>query len=168
MLYERLVTNAGDLWTNYVNHQFGDMIANNTMKKERFAHYLQQDYLYLICYIECFNHMQGYAGKSKERDFFKKNSVNDLEKDLALKFNVDVENITPSIQTTDYINYLYECLAIKNPLEKLVCLAPCAIGHGILGNYISSLPISKGNNYKEWIETYNSEAYNNVVLEYID
>ncbi len=168
MLYEKLVTHAGDLWSQYVNHEFATLLAKNTMRKEKFAHYLQQDYLYLIAYTNCFKHLQEFANTEEEKEFFKRNTVNDLEKDLALKFDVDVENIKTSKETLEYVNYLYECLATKSALEKLICLAPCAIGYGVMGNYISSLKISQDNDYTEWIKTYESDAYNSVVEEYIE
>ncbi len=168
MLYDKLVKNAGTLWTDYTEHEFATQLANATMKREKFDHYLQQDYLYLIAYQKCFDHMIKFSNTEEEQKYFEKNSIGDLENDLAIAFNVNVENIKMTSTTSNYINYLYEQMASTSGLVKLVTLAPCAIGYGMMGKYLLSLPIKKNNPYQQWIDTYSDVDYETAINEYIN
>ncbi len=168
MLYEKLVKNSGDLWKNYTEHEFANQLANATMKRERFDHYLQQDYLYLIAYQKCFEHMIKYGNTKEEQQYFFKNQIGDMEKDLAISFNISTQNIKMTSSTSNYINYLYEQMATTSGLVKLVALAPCAIGYGMMGKYLLGLPTKKDNPYQQWIDTYSHDDYENAINEYID
>ncbi len=168
MLFEKLVEKSKNLWVDYIEHEFADLLVSGEMKEEKFKHYLQQDYLYLIAYRNAFEHLEKNADTLEEREYFKDNSIGDLEKEMAISFDIDVDNIRISKPTKMYIDYIYECLATKTPLEKLICLAPCAIGYGMLGMYIGTQPKIKNNPFQTWIDTYTSSEYIEAINKYIE
>lgn len=167
MLYERLIKENKAVWEKYTHHSFASQIASGDLKLEKFKYYLGQDYLYLKAYRSCFKHMAINANTKSERAYFEKNTIGDIESDMALMFDVDISKVELSSVTSDYTNYLYKILIEGSNLEKLVAIAPCVIGYGVLAKTIRKNEIADDNYYKQWIEIYASDAYQTEVDEYI-
>ncbi|MFV0288728.1 MAG: bifunctional hydroxymethylpyrimidine kinase/phosphomethylpyrimidine kinase [Mycoplasmatales bacterium] len=168
MLFEKLLKANNQVWHNYVEHEFCNLIANGTLAQEKFDYYLEQDYEYLKVYNKCFAIMENTCLKEVERNYFKNNNVNEAEKSLPLLYNIKINNIKISPQTQAYTNYLYKIMLEGTPLEKLVVLAPCTIGYAKAGENIIKKASIQNNPYYSWIEAYTSELYEDVSLDYID
>lgn len=168
MLYEKLVATNSSEWNDYTKHKFATQITAGELKLEKFKHYIAQDYLYLKAYRNCFLHMATHADNQTERDYFIKNVVGDIESDMALMFDVNIASIEATTVTDNYTNYLYKILVEGSSLEKLVAIAPCVIGYGVLASEINKLQISDDNPYKKWIDIYASIEYQDEVEQYIE
>ncbi len=168
MLYEKLVATNSNEWNNYTKHRFATQIVTGELKLEKFKHYIAQDYLYLKAYRNCFLHMANNADSQNERDYFIRNVVGDIENDMALMFDVDTNSIESTTVTDNYTNYLYKILVEGSSLEKLVAIAPCVIGYGVLASEINKRQISDDNLYKKWIDIYASIEYQDEVEQYIE
>ncbi len=168
MLYEKLVTMNSSEWNNYTKHKFATQIAVGELKLEKFKHYIAQDYLYLKSYRNCFLHMANHAENQTEREYFQQNVVGDIESDMALMFDVNIDSIESTTVTDNYTNYLYKILVEGSSLEKLVAIAPCVIGYGVLAAEINKCQIAEDNPYKKWIDIYASIDYQDEVEQYIE
>lgn len=168
MLYKKLIENNKQVWLEYTKHPFAEKIASGDLKVEKFKHYLGQDYLYLKAYRNCFIHMAQNSILASERDYFDKNAIGDIEADMALMFDIDIDNLQVTSTTENYISYLYKILVEGTNLEKLVAIAPCVIGYGVLAREINRYQVNEDNIYKHWIEIYASSEYQTEVEQYID
>lgn len=168
MLYQKLINANSQVWEAYTNHLFAEQVSNGELKIEKFKYYLAQDYLYLKAYRNCFIHMSKYANTETERSYFKRNTIGDIEADMAQMYNVDTADISESVVTKNYVNYLYKILVEGDGLEKLVAIAPCTIGYGMLANTIHDQGGIKSDKYQDWINTYASIEYQSEVDEYIE
>lgn len=168
MLYQKLIAANSQLWSDYTKHQFVDQITSGELKIEKFKFYLGQDYLYLKAYRNCFIHMAQHANTENERSYFERNTIGQIEGGMTSMFDVDTESINLSTATANYINYLNKILVAGSSLEKLVAIAPCVIGYGVLGAEIAKTEPTAGNQYQTWIDTYASNEYQDEVNQYIE
>ena len=51
---QRLLYETEDIWNRYLTHPFVLGISDGSLDKEKFKHYMIQDYLYLIDYAKVF------------------------------------------------------------------------------------------------------------------
>lgn len=167
MLFDKLVADNQQKWDEYTKHPFSTQIASGAIKIEKFKYYIGQDYLYLQAYRNCYQHMANHAQTSSEREYFKQNTICDIEGDMAKMYNVDVVDVKPSTVTSDYISYLYKILVEGDSLDKLIAIAACTIGYGQLANHLHNSSVEISPKYQAWIATYASTEYQHEVDAYI-
>ncbi len=182
MLFNTLKTACREEWQQYLTHPFVRTLGAGTLDCACFAHYLKQDYLFLIQFARAY----GLAA-------YKSRTLADIRQAAAgLTAMIDTEiglhvaycaewgipedallREPESRATLAYTRYVLERGMAGDLLELHVALAPCIVGYGELAAWLVSQPETRlaGNPYRSWIEMYAGTDYARVAAEevaYID
>src|SRR5690606_17277878 len=112
---ERLFQTVEPLWRSYLEHPFVKGIGDGTLPKEKFIHYMKQDYVYLIEYCRVFAIGSAKANDLKTMTMFANllhgtlNFEMDLHRQYARKFGIsdeELEATKPSATMTSYTSYM--------------------------------------------------------------
>lgn len=163
-LYKSLILDNKLTWDKYVNHKIKYRLLNEEINYNKFKEYIKQDYLYIIGYKK---YSQILFEESGISIFHKMYNSCDDEHLLHKKYINQTENIKPSKETQNYLDYFENIFATGSFEEKVVALAPCFLGYAEFGKNICSHKIFDNNKYFEWITSYNSDSYVDLTLEYI-
>ena len=169
-IFNLLKENHKKNWLLYTKHDFVNKLSNDTLKKEKFLHYLTQDYLFLIQFSKAWA-LAILKSDNLEEMKIAASTVNDLinfemELHISLCANYgisksDLENADEENANIAYTRYVLELGYSGDFLDLLSSLAPCVLGYGEIGlNCQNSNP--KTLMYKKWIETYSSIEYQDV------
>ena len=169
-IFKLLKENHKKNWLLYTKHDFVNKLSNDTLKEEKFLHYLTQDYLFLIQFSKAWA-LAILKSDNLEEMKIAASTVNDLinfemELHISLCANYgisksDLENADEENQNIAYTRYVLELGYSGDLLDLLSSLAPCVLGYGEIGiNYKNSNP--KTNMYQKWIQTYSSNEYQEV------
>lgn len=172
-LFDRLKSDAGSHWTNYVEHEFVDGIGNGTLPEEAFRHYLIQDYLFLVEFA------RAYAlAIYKSPDVRHMNTALlgvkailevelDLHVELCGKWGMSREDLATAEEASAnmaYTRFVLEAGMRGDLLDLLAALAPCIVGYAEIGDALSKQADKGGDNphYQRWIAEYAGEEYQNL------
>ena len=169
-IFNHLKENHKKNWLLYTKHDFVNKLSNDTLKEEKFLHYLTQDYLFLIQFSKAWS-LAILKSDNLEEMKIAASTVNDLinfemELHITLCANYgisksDLENADEENANIAYTRYVLELGYSGDFLDLLSALAPCVLGYGEIGlNCQNSNP--KTLMYKKWIETYSSIEYQDV------
>ena len=169
-IFNHLKENHKKNWLLYTKHDFVNKLSNDTLKEEKFLHYLTQDYLFLIQFSKAWA-LAILKSDNLEEMKIAASTVNDLinfemELHITLCANYgisksDLENADEQNANIAYTRYVLELGYSGDFLDLLSSLAPCVLGYGEIGlNCQNSNP--KTLMYKKWIETYSSIEYQDV------
>ncbi|QLB12923.1 thiaminase/transcriptional activator TenA [Bisgaardia hudsonensis] len=165
---QKLIKNADPFWKDYVDHKFVQQLANGTLEKASFQHYLKQDYLYLFQYSRAIS-----LGIFKANNFQQIETAHQANTDLLKEIQVHInfckewgiseKELFATVESpacVAYTRYVLDC-GIKGGLPELyAALAPCAVGYAEIGRTIVEKGISPKNNpYQAWIDAYASEEF---------
>lgn len=112
---ERLRKRIDPIWSSYLDHPFVKGIGEGTLDKEKFKHYMKQDYIYLFEYSRIFAIGSSKANNLETMTIFANllhgtlNFEMDLHREYAAKFNISVEeleNTEASATMTAYTSYM--------------------------------------------------------------
>ena len=177
-LFGRLKSENQADWDAYIKHDFVAQLADGSLAKASFKHYLGQDYLFLIHFARAFA-LAAYKAESLvdiRQAAGGLVAIVDLEMDLHVKFcadwglsEADMEALPEAPETMAYTRYVLEKGLSGDLLDLHVALAPCIIGYAEIGAALQDN--ITGNPYGAWIEMYASEDYQavaNAEIEQLD
>ena len=168
-LFENLKRKSGALWLEAQQHQFVDALADGSLPREKFIHYLKQDYVYLIGYARSWALA---AAKAPELELLHAaselvNSTLNLEMDLhrscCAEFGIareelDREHASPICRS--YVDFCVATAATGDFVDLLCALIPCGVGYAEIGNRLAAgLTEGQVHPYRRWIETYSSPEF---------
>ncbi len=172
-LFPHLRDASGNAWRAYVAHPFVAGLADSSLPKAAFRHYLGQDYLFLIHFARAYA-MAAYKADTlaEIRDASAgMRAIVDTEMalhvDYCAEWGLDeaaMEALPEASATMAYTRYVLEKGGQGDLLDLYVALAPCVIGYGEIGARLAADPATKqdGNPYASWIEMYASQEYQAV------
>lgn len=166
----RLLNAAKDIWADYHVHPFVRGIADGTLDREKFKHYMVQDYLYLLDYARVF--ALGVA-KSRDRGSMALfagyvTQILDGEMDIhrsymeRLGISPDEAERTPMAQDNlSYVSYMLRVAYEEGPGEIAAAILSCALSYEVIakemvGKYPACAELSF---YGEWVRGYASSDY---------
>lgn len=172
--YELFSQSCARDWKTYTEHQFVQQLADGTLPKDSFFHYLVQDYLYLIQYAKAWA-LGVVKADSPEEMSFCSHSVHTLV-NVELKLHIElcereginkssIINSNEDLEMIAYTRYLLAEAHNGDFLDLLAGVAPCTFGYGDIGRKLSKLPKIDNNPYQEWIDTYSGEDYQSFCIE---
>ena len=138
---KHLIECAGRDWESYIYHPFVKQIADGSLDRDCFLHYITQDYVYLMHYarIHC---LAGYKSSS----FADLEAFASITKHIAQESSMHVEYCnswgisTPQLLKTvesshniAYTRYLTDVGHSGTLLDLLVAVASCLLGYGEIG-----------------------------------
>ncbi|KAF9926526.1 hypothetical protein FBU30_003929 [Linnemannia zychae] len=166
-------------WDRYTKHPFVQGIADGTLPKESFIHYMKQDYLFLQTYARAHG-----LGAFKARTMNESKAFADIvisiahESQLHIKYCAkwgisyeDMINTPESMANVAYTRYVLDIGMKGDLLELGLAIAPCLIGYGQIGIRLYNDPNTlKGdaNPYWDWIKSYVSDEYQAAVTRGIE
>lgn len=172
-LYETLKAGCGGDWAAYIEHDFVRGLGDGTLPRASFQYYLRQDYLFLIHFARA-HALAAFKAESLEdlRQSAKTvSAILDGEMQLHVAYcdqwgiTEDQMAATPEDPANmAYTRYVLERGLAGDGLDLAVALAPCIVGYAEVATFLILSPdtILDGNPYREWIETYAAEDYQEV------
>ena len=161
-----LTEQAGKYWLDYVEHDFVKQLANGTLPKHSFQHYLKQDYRFLFQYSRAISLGIFKAERFEDIHFAQKMNEGLLSEiqlhiEYCKQWGISEEELFATEESpacVAYTRYVLDC-GMKGGLAELyTALAPCAIGYAEIARRIA--PRSVPNNpYQSWIDTYASTEF---------
>ena len=172
-LFGRLRLACADEWAGYCNHEFVQRIGDATLPEQSFRHYLEQDYLFLIHFSRAWALAVYKADTLADMRAAAStlNAIINYEMELHVKYcagwgltEQEMELKNEARANMAYTRYVLERGLAGDVLDLHVALAPCVIGYAVIGKNLVNDPKTKleGNPYKDWIEMYSGEEFQNV------
>lgn len=170
-IFERMLDAVDDTMSKYMEHPFVKGIEDGTLSKERFKHYMIQDYLYLREYTKAFGIGIAKASDINVRKIFSSyvNMLTEYEMNVHSEyfdeFGITAEELdkTPiSLAALSYGSYILRLAYEEGQAEILAAVIFCAYSYeAIAKNILKRSPNSVDNAYGQWIKSYVSDTYSN-------
>lgn len=156
-------------WVSYTRHAFVKGLGDGTLPREAFLKYLVQDYIFLIHFSRAWA-LAVTKSETIEEMRLAASTVNALiNEEIGLHIRicaeagiseVDLFNAEEMPENIAYTRYVLDAGHSGDLLDLLAALAPCIMGYGEIGMYLSTNKSS--NKYSDWISTYACEEYQEV------
>ncbi|KAF9411070.1 hypothetical protein BGZ94_001449 [Podila epigama] len=161
-------------WKEYTHHPFVQGIADGTLPKESFIHYMKQDYLFLQTYARAHGLGAFKARTMEESKAFAEIVVHiadesKLHIDYCARWGITYEemvNTPESMANVAYTRYVLDIGMTGNLLDLGLAIAPCLIGYGQIGERLYNDPKTvrgDANPYWDWIKNYRDGNYQGAV-----
>jgi thiaminase (transcriptional activator TenA) len=159
---------AADVWEAQHEHPFVRGIGDGTLPVERFAHYVRQDYLFLVEYARV---LALGAARAPELATMRRfadlaHAILDEEMELhrafAREFDIDeaqLEAEVPSPTTQAYTDFLVRTAALGELSELAAALLPCMWGYAEVGQRLAVADTPRDERYGRWIAMYASDEF---------
>lgn len=166
---DRLWRKVQPIWEAYLDHPFVKGIGDGTLDKEKFKHYMKQDYVYLIEYSRVFAIGSAKAPDLKTMTMFANllhgtlNMEMDLHREYAAKFgitNEELEETEPSATMTAYTSYMLNVSQLGGVENAIAAVLACAWSYNYIGKELAKKPGALDHEfYGNWIKMYSSEEF---------
>ena len=181
-LWERLKAACPAEWDRYLQNDFIWHLADGSLSREAYRHFIVQDYFYCVHYARGYilgaYKSQSVAGMRKFLSMVNGMLVGEMKmhNQLLEEFGMNDEELDQVIEShanTAYTRYILDCGIMGDVLDLFVSLAPCTVGYGEVGTLLLNHEKTKleDNPYLPWIEMYAGEDFHvNVreTIEYLD
>jgi thiaminase/transcriptional activator TenA len=167
-LSRRLLEAAKPLWEAQLEHPFVRGLGDGTLEEERFAHWVRQDYRYLVDFARVFAWAAARADRLESMGWYAKvldltlNTEMQLHRDYAARFGIseaelEAEPVWPT--TRAYTDFLVRTAAEGDMADLLAALLPCAWGYAWIGTALAERGRPADDRYAEWITQYSSPEF---------
>ncbi|KAH8980791.1 hypothetical protein EDB92DRAFT_260788 [Lactarius akahatsu] len=177
-LVRALIRSNADVWKQYVRHDFVRQLGEGTLSRERFLHFIKQDYHYLKYYARANGLL--VAKSSAYADFAAAAEIvlavvreRKMHVAFSAQWGIDLaelESTPESPACTAYGAYIMDVGMQGDAASLLMALAACLLGYGEVGLWLmreAERPQSRvrieDNPYRKWIEDYSGEGYQAAV-----
>ena len=160
---EQLRAAAADIWEAQHAHPFVRGIGDGTLPVERFAHYVRQDYVFLIEYARMLALGAARATDLATMRRFAELAQAILGEEMSLHralagelgiSEADLETEEPAMTTRGYTDFLVRTAAVGELSELSAALLPCMWGYAEIGQQLAAAGLPAEPRYAQWIETY--------------
>jgi thiaminase/transcriptional activator TenA len=157
---------AEPVWEAQHAHPFVRGIGDGTLERDRFAHYVRQDYLFLIEYGRLLALGAARAPDPATMARFAQLTQEilvtemDLHRSYAAELGIhdlEAERMTPT--TRAYTDFLVRVAATGDFAELVAALLPCMWGYAEIGANLAAHGRPAEERYARWIDTYASEEF---------
>lgn len=154
---------AAPVWDAQHDHPFVRGIGDGTLPKDRFIHWVKQDYVFLVEYCRLFAFAAGRAPDFATLVAFADLLVAtakgemDLHRRLAAALGIsaaELEAVEPSPTTRGYTDFLIRTATTGDFAELAAALLPCMWGFSEIGQRLAARPRPADPHYAAWIESY--------------
>jgi len=159
----RLRERADSVWRAQLEHPFVRGIGDGTLPLDRFAHWVRQDYRFLVEYCRLFGLA---AARAPDLDTLTRfadllqataRTEMDLHRAYAGEFGITEEELSrePMAPTTRaYTDFLLRVAATGDFAELASALLPCMWGFAEVGRVLQARGLPAERRYAKWIEMY--------------
>ncbi|MFD1362815.1 thiaminase II [Lentibacillus salinarum] len=169
---DRLFKKIEPVWNSYLEHPFIKGIGEGTLDKEKFIHYMQQDYVYLIEYSRVFAIGSAKANDIETMTIFANllhgtmNFEMDLHREYAEKFGISNEQLEatePSAIVTAYTSYMISQAALGGVENAIAAVFACAWSYNWIGKKLAEWPGALDHElYGNWVKMYSSDGFTKI------
>jgi len=174
---ERLWKTVAPVWESYLTHPFVRGIGDGTLDKEKFKHYMKQDYVYLIEYSRIFA-----LGAAKARDLDTMTAFAsllhgtltvemDLHREYAARLGIsndELEATEPSATMTAYTSYMLNMSHLGGVENAAAAVLACAWSYQYIGESLAKIPGSMDHEfYGSWVQMYASSEFKQLAQQCI-
>ena len=165
---EQLRAAAADVWEAQHAHPFVRGIGDGTLPVERFAHYVRQDYVFLIEYARM---LALGAARATDLETMRRfadiaqailGEEMELHRAFAREFGIseaELEAEPPAQATQAYTDFLVRTAALGDLGELAAALLPCMWGYSDLGIHLFNQGLPDEERYARWITAYASQEF---------
>lgn len=172
-IYDTLKAGCGDDWTAYIQHEFVRKLGDGSLPRAAFQYYLRQDYLFLIHFARAhaLAAFQAETLAELRQSAQTVSAILDGEMQLHVEYcaswgvsEAEMAATPEDPANMAYTRYVLERGLAGDSLDLAVALAPCIVGYAETAQYLMASPdtVKEGNPYRDWIETYAADDYQNV------
>jgi len=169
---DRLFERVEPVWESYLEHPFVKGIGEGTVEKDKFIHYMKQDYVYLIEYSRVFAIGSQKANNLETMTAFANllhgtlNFEMDLHREYAAKFgisNEELESTEPSATMTAYTSYMISQAELGGVENAVAAVLACAWSYNWIGKQLATWPgATEHELYGNWVRMYASEGFTQI------
>jgi thiaminase/transcriptional activator TenA len=169
---DRIRKKVDPVWNAYLDHPFVKGIGEGTLEREKFEHYMKQDYIYLIEYSRLFAIGSAKANSLETMTTFANllhgtlNFEMDLHRNYAEKFNItneELENAEASATMTAYTSYMLNKAQSGGVENVVAAVLACAWSYNFIGKELARWPGALEHElYGDWVKTYSSPAFTKI------
>ena len=167
---QRLFEKVQPIWQKSHNHPFVQGIGKGTLDREKFVHYMKQDYVYLIDYSKLFAVGVQKAHNLETMNRFSKvlhdtlHFEMDLHREFAAEFgitNEELEATEPTPVNYAYTRYMLTVAQNGTLADVVAAILPCAWDYWEIGKLLNKQygDQIENNPYRKWIKTYDSDEF---------
>ncbi|HES57813.1 MAG TPA: thiaminase II, partial [Firmicutes bacterium] len=156
------------LWRAAQDHPFVHALADGSLDRDRFVHYLKQDFAYLQAYARAISIaaakapgltlMAEFSGLAHET----LNTEMQLHRDYCSGFDIteeQLEAVEASPVCRAYGDFCIATASIGGCAELLAGLIPCGVGYAETAMRLKQGLAATEHPYRRWIETYAGPEY---------
>jgi thiaminase/transcriptional activator TenA len=178
-LFGKLRLECSKEWDDYCNHDFVLLAGNGKLPEKCFRHYLEQDYIFLIHFARAYA-LAVYKSESLDEMRAAASSINAIlnyEMEIHVKYCLnwglkeeEMQRIEEAKANMAYTRFVLDKGLAGDILDLHVALSPCIVGYAVIGRNLMDNPEIKleDNPYKEWIEAYAAQEYQDVAKKAVD
>ena len=166
-----LRASAAGIWEAQHRHPFVRGVGDGTLPIERFAHYVRQDYVFLVEYARTLA-----LGAARAPDLQTMRRFADLAQAIlgeemelhrafASEFGIseaELEAQTPAPTTQAYTDFLVRTAAMGDGGELAAALLPCMWGYTEVGQRLAAAGAPADERYARWIAMYASPEFEDL------
>ena len=162
---------AGALWQEQLAHPFVTAIGDGSLPRERFQHYVAQDYLFLIDYGRLLALGTARAPDLPTMRRFADLTQSilvtemDLHRSLAAGWGiaeVELAATEPTPATSGYVDFLVRTAALGDFSELVAALLPCMWSYAEIGALLAGRRAAGAVDpgpYGAWVDTYSDPEF---------
>lgn len=157
---------AAQPWRAYTRHVFVQGLADGTLPKAAFIHYLKQDYIFLVHFSRAWALAVAKADTLDEMKTCAA-TVNALVNDemqlhvqTCAAIGISEDQLFGAVEEAEnlaYTRYVLEAGYSGDFLDLMATLAPCVLGYGEIGGRLATVRTS--DSYRDWIAIYSGAEY---------
>jgi len=170
--YEKTREKTEHIFHAIIKHDFVIELMQDTLDKDIFGFYVNQDSLYLSEYKKSLVTVGTKCHRPEETQFFYESATGIIQVEDALhKTFLDdkYKNPTPSPTCELYNSYLSRIVNNESVEVGVAAVLPCFTIYKEVGDFILRMQGNKGSNtYQSWIDTYASDEFAEAVQQAID
>lgn len=170
---EELKGLAQKVWDKELEHPFVQGLASGELPREKFQFYLRQDYLYLMDFCRVYALAAAKSETMEEmRNFTRLLSATldeemELHRKYAASFGIsekELESTSYAPTTHAYTRHLLQVAYEGRITDVVAAILPCEWGYHEIGLALSRRPGWESSPYADWIRTYISDGFRELVV----
>lgn len=168
-----LRTDSAAIWEAQHAHPFVRGIADGTLPDAVFAHFLAQDYVFLIAYARLLALGAARAPDLETMTTFAELTQAILGEEMQLhrtlcgEVGLDAEALErtePAPTTQAYTDFLLRTASLGDVAELAAALLPCMWGYAEIGERLAQAPRPDVPRYAQWIDTYADPSFQELAV----
>ncbi|WP_078597476.1 thiaminase II [Evansella clarkii] len=166
---DRLWHRVEPIWNTFLEHPFVKGLGEGWLEKDKFRHWMKQDYVYLIEYCRLFAIGSAKAQDLETMTVFAKllHGTLDIEMDLHRQYaaqfdisNEELEATEAGSTTTAYTSYMLN-VSQRGGVENVIAsVLTCAWSYNFIGKELAKWPGAMDHEfYGHWVKMYSSDEF---------